>query len=213
MKLFFHYCLAGFSNCYLLGTDFSGDGTGSGDLREALIVDPGCMDDQIVSFIEDNDYALRGVLITHDHLNHVHGLRTLKKIYNADIYAVNHIISEYRTVRVKDGGKLTIGPFKVEVITVPGHSSDSAVFKISHMLFTGDALSAGLVGTTASSYGASVQMTALRSKILSLPGDFTVLPGHGPPTTLETERRYNVGINAYEQSKSKKSQIVYSDIW
>jgi glyoxylase-like metal-dependent hydrolase (beta-lactamase superfamily II) len=43
-------------------------------------------------------------------------------------------------------------------------------------------------------------MTALRSKILSLPGDFTVLPAHGPPSTLETERRYNAGIKFYEHT-------------
>jgi glyoxylase-like metal-dependent hydrolase (beta-lactamase superfamily II) len=181
-------------------------------LREAIIVDPGNMDETILTLIERNNYTLRGVLVTHDHLSHVRGLRTLKRIYDADIYAVNHMILDQRTTRVKDGDTLHIGPFVVEVISVPGHSSDSAVFKIGYWLFTGDALSAGLLGSTASSYGAEVQMTALRSKILSLPGNYAILPGHGPPSSLEAERRFNVGIQFYEQSKNKRQPFTM-EIW
>jgi glyoxylase-like metal-dependent hydrolase (beta-lactamase superfamily II) len=215
VKLFFHYCPFGFSNCYVLGTDFPEDNDPEGTApreaapreaapREAIIVDPGSMDEAILGFIENNEYTLRGVLITHDHLNHVHGLRTLKRIYNTEIYAVNHIILDHKTNLVRDGGLVNIGPFRVGVISVPGHSSDSAVFSIDHFLFTGDVLTAGLVGRTASTYGAAVQMTALRSKILSLPGDYLVLPGHGPPSTLEAERRYNAGINTYKQNQKQR---------
>jgi glyoxylase-like metal-dependent hydrolase (beta-lactamase superfamily II) len=212
VKLFYHYCRQGFSNCYVLGTDIpeedeSGDAAGSRELprqdsllREAVIVDPGEMAEQILRFIENNDYNLRGVLITHDHLNHVRGLDTLKRIYRTEIYAVNPVIREYRTNMVRDGDLIAVGSFKFQVISTPGHSSDSAVFLTERLLFTGDSLSAGLVGRTASAYGAKVQMTALRSKILSLPGDFTVLPAHGPPSTLEAERRYNAGIKFYEHN-------------
>jgi glyoxylase-like metal-dependent hydrolase (beta-lactamase superfamily II) len=220
MKLFFHYCSFGFSNCYVLGTDFHEDESGfpppegsplprevthrETAPREAIIVDPGGMDESILSFIENNEYTLRGVLITHDHLNHVHGLRTLKRIYDTEIYAVNHIIRDLKTNLTRDGDVLFIGPFRIGVVSVPGHSSDSAVFSVEHMLFTGDVLTAGMVGRTASTYGSAVQMTALRSKILSLPGDYLVLPGHGPPSTLETERRYNVGINSYERNQKQR---------
>jgi glyoxylase-like metal-dependent hydrolase (beta-lactamase superfamily II) len=215
MKLFFHYCPFGFSNCYILGTDFQENDDPEKTAhreaapreaapREAIIVDPGSMDESILGFIENNEYTLRGVLITHDHLNHVHGLRTLKRIYNTEIYAVNHIILDHKTNLVRDGDLINTGPFRVGVISVPGHSSDSAVFSVDHFLFTGDVLTAGMVGRTASVYGAAVQMTALRSKILSLPGDYLVLPGHGPPSTLEAERRYNVGINTYKQTQKQR---------
>ncbi|MDR1100406.1 MAG: MBL fold metallo-hydrolase [Treponema sp.] len=213
MKLFFHYCTFGFSNCYILGTDYAEtDGAGlprkgsSGKAarREAIIVDPGSMDEQILGFIEDNEYKLRAVLITHDHVNHVHGLRTLKRIYNAEIYAVNHIVLDHKTNLVRDGDNIKIGPFRVEVISIPGHSADSAVFLVDNLLFTGDVLTAGLVGRTASTYGAAVQMRALRSRILSLPGDYTILPGHGPPSTLEAERKFNAGINSYEQTRNQR---------
>ena len=68
MKLFFHYCSFGFSNCYVLG---GAEGT------DAVIIDPGSMDNQLLECIERNDYCLKAVLITHDHKGHVQGLRTL----------------------------------------------------------------------------------------------------------------------------------------
>jgi glyoxylase-like metal-dependent hydrolase (beta-lactamase superfamily II) len=216
MKLFFHYCTFGFSNCYVLGTEPSPEKVPEGktasrdpapcgeELREAIIIDPGYMDEEIITCLESNEYHLRGALITHDHVHHVHGLRTLKRIYDAPIYAVNPVIEEYKTNMVRDGDILTIGPFSIEVISVPGHSSDSAVYRIDHLLFTGDALTAGLVGRTASTYGTAVQMTALRSKIFSLPGKYAVLPGHGPPSSLEAERRFNAGIEFYEKNKNHR---------
>jgi glyoxylase-like metal-dependent hydrolase (beta-lactamase superfamily II) len=209
MKLFFHYCTFGFSNCYILGAE-AGQPAASAEQKtqgfspDAILIDPGSMDEQILEFIENNNFNLRGVLVTHDHLSHVHGLRTLKRIYDAEIFAVNHVILDHKTTLLKDGDELEIGPFKVEVISIPGHSSDSAVYRIDTFLFTGDALTAGLVGKTASTYGAAIQMNALRSRILSLPGDYTVFPGHGPPSSLEAERRYNAGINQYDQNRGRR---------
>jgi glyoxylase-like metal-dependent hydrolase (beta-lactamase superfamily II) len=171
---------------------------------EAILVDPGEMGADVLNTIENNDYSLKGVLITHDHKSHVQGLRTLRRIYDTEIYAINHIIMDYRTNVVRDGDLIDIGPFHLEVISVPGHSSDSAVYKIDNWLFTGDAMTAGLVGTTASSYGAALQMTAIRSKLLSLPGDFVVFPGHGPPSTLDAERQFNAGILLYDQNRKKR---------
>jgi glyoxylase-like metal-dependent hydrolase (beta-lactamase superfamily II) len=162
------------------------------------------MEANVLNSIENNEYSLKGVLITHDHRGHVRGLRTLRRIYDVEIYAVNHIVMDYRTTLVRDGDLLNIGPFRIEVISVPGHSSDSAVYKIDNWLFTGDVMTAGLVGTTASSYGAALQMTAIRSKILSLRGDFIVFPGHGPPSTLEAERQFNAGILYYDQNRKKR---------
>jgi glyoxylase-like metal-dependent hydrolase (beta-lactamase superfamily II) len=205
VKLFFHYCPHGFSNCYILGTDPSGEGP-----EEAVIIDPGCMDTDLLNFIETNGYRLRGVLITHDHSHHSRGLRTLKRIYDADIYAVSPVIREHRTVLVRGGGAFSIGSFHVEAISVPGHSADSAVYRIGRLLFTGDALSAGLVGRTASSYAAMIQLSALRSRILSLPGDYTVLPGHGPPSSLEAERRFNAGLHTPKERKTHRHHFSFA---
>jgi glyoxylase-like metal-dependent hydrolase (beta-lactamase superfamily II) len=195
MKLFINFCSFRFSNCYVLGTEDSAD---------AIIIDPGSMDKQILEYIENNNFNLRAVLVTHDHLGHVHGLRTLLRIYHAEIFAINRNVLDIRTTPVKDGERINIGPFIVEVISIPGHSADSAVYRIGNLLFTGDALTSGLVGSTASAYGATTQINKLRSRLLSLPGDYTVLPGHGPPSTLEAERRFNVGITQSYIAGSRK---------
>ncbi len=229
MKVYFHYCLYGFTNCYIIGTEgntnqhinpFSLDiqeiqttapqlpkSYQSFELKEALLIDPGCIDEKIIDFIERNEYALRGILVTHDHLNHIHGLRTLKRIYDVPIYALNHEIAEHKTVLIKDGDQFKVGPFTVEVFSVPGHSADSAVFRIAHLLFTGDAMTSGLIGSTNSSYGAALEVSSLRSKILSLPGNYVVLPGHGPPSTLEAERRFNIGFE--QKQKTTNQNLAY----
>ena len=213
MRLYYHYCPSGFSNCYILGTDPPPEDEQEETVSspktahrgEALIIDPGIMDSNVLSLIEDNNYTLRGILITHDHPHHVHGVSTILRIYTTEIYAINPLIRDQRTTLVRDGDVFNLGPFRIEVISIPGHSADSAVFKIDRLLFTGDTLTAGLVGSTASSYAAATQVTALRGKILSLPGDYTVLPGHGPPSSLEAERRFNLDLNSFEQQKNRRS--------
>jgi len=200
MKLFFYYCSSGFSNCYILGTDDADKSL----QNTAIIVDPGSMEKITLEIIENNNFDIKAVLITHDHKCHVRGLRTLKKIYNAEVIAVNQSIMSHKTTMVKDGDKIIIDSFSIEIISIPGHSSDSVVYKIGNLLFTGDVLTAGLVGSTASAYGAATQMNKLRSRLLSLPGDYIVLPGHGPPSTLEAERRFNTDIFNYDHNRTKK---------
>jgi len=205
MKLYFHYCVYGFSNCYIIGTD---DASNNKGLKEAILVDPGCLDEEIVAFIEENEYTVRGILITHDHENHVRGLKTLKKIYDADVYAVDPSVCEQRATIVRDGDELNIGSFKVRVFSIPGHSADSAVYEVERLLFTGDALTAGLVGSTASAYGRTIQSAAIRNKLLSLPGNYVVLPGHGPLSTLESERQFNAGLEAAEKAGAQRAAFV-----
>lgn len=199
MKIFMHYSTYGFSNCYLVGTDLYDDDSP----RDAAVIDPGCMEEPMVNFIEKHGYTLRGVLITHDHSSHVHGLRTLKRIYDVDVYAVNPRVQEIRTRIIRDGEKLNLGAIGVEVIAVPGHSADSAVFRVNHTLFTGDCLTAGLVGSAASSYGSAIQMNALLGKVFPLPGNYIILPGHGPPSSMDAERSFNYDVNNFERSKKK----------
>jgi len=204
MRLYCHYSRSVFSNCYILGSDLPENPGGPFQSRDAIIIDPGEMDLKILRYIEDNDYILKGIFITHDHPPHVNGLATIMRIYNTEIYSINPVIREHRTTLVRDGDIVSTGPFRVEVISVPGHSADSAVYKIDRLLFTGGTLTAGLIGKTVSSYAAATQASALRSKILSLPGDYTVLPGEGPPTSLKAERRFNLGINSFLTAKNRR---------
>ena len=204
MKLFYQYCSYGFSNCYILGSEKPAKDQQSAAGAAAIIIDPGSTEKITLEIIESNDFDLKAILITHDHKNHVRGLRTLKRIYNAEIIAVNQSIMDHRSTMIKDGDRIVTGGFTIEIISIPGHSSDSVVYKINNMLFTGDVLTAGLIGSTASAYGAATQMSKLRSRLLSLPGDYAVLPGHGPPSTLEAERRFNADIFSYDQIHSRR---------
>jgi len=198
VKLDFHYRSSGFSNTYLLGS------SGEDSPKEAVIVDPSLMDESLLNMIEENNYSLRGVLITHDHPHHVEGLRAILRIYNTEVFAINPVVGEYHTTLVRDGEIINIGQFKTEVFSVPGHSADSAIFRIERLLFTGDALSACRLGSTASSYSAATQTSAIIRKILSLPGDYTILPGHGPPSSLEAERHFNIELNSYGHQKNRR---------
>jgi glyoxylase-like metal-dependent hydrolase (beta-lactamase superfamily II) len=123
------------------------------------------------------------------------------RIYsNVEIFAANPVVQDYKTTMVHDGDVFRASGFKIETISTPGHSADSVVYRIDHNLFTGDSLTAGLVGATASNYGAMKQAQVLQNKILSLPGNYLVFPSHGPPTTLETERIFNIGISDFENT-------------
>ncbi|MDR2536363.1 MAG: MBL fold metallo-hydrolase [Treponema sp.] len=202
VNVYGHCCSNTFNNCYILGTDFKDRAAP----HEAVIIDPGYLDESILKFIEDNEYSLLGVLVTHDHTK-LQGIKSLKRIYNTEIFAVNQNIYGYKTVMIRDKDFLDIGPFRFEVMTVPGHTPDSVVFRFGHILFTGDVLSAGLVGYTSSAYSAATQMNALQSKIFSLFGDFTILPCHGPPSSLEAERYFNIGFRRYNQNKNRPRRL------
>jgi glyoxylase-like metal-dependent hydrolase (beta-lactamase superfamily II) len=204
MKLFFQYCSFNFSNCYILAQEQKE----AGQETDAIIIDPGGMDNAFLKKIENNNFIPRAVLITHDHIGHIRGLRTLKRIYDVDVYAINQVVLEHRTNIIKGDDKFTVAGFEVKTISIPGHSADSVVYQIDTVLFTGDVLTAGQVGATASAYGAVTQMNKLRSRLLTLPGDYMVMPGHGPPTTLEAERRFNTAILNFERERNKRPVFI-----
>jgi hydroxyacylglutathione hydrolase len=185
IKLYNHYSLYGFSNVYLLGNDVS---------REALIVDPAEMNAALLGQIENNGYSLVAVLVTHNHVHHIRGLKTLLKIYDARIFAANAHVAGFPCRLVRDGETFKAGGFEIDAYSVPGHSPDSVVYRVGGLLFTGDSLHAGLIGRTLSSFNAVTLADRLRARILDQDDDCLILPGHGPPSTVGTERRFNVGL-------------------
>ncbi len=195
MKLFCHQNKSGSNNCYVVGSD------PDQNEKVALIIDPGHIDQQIIDFIENNDYTLGGILVTHEHNNHVRGIQTLMRLYKTAIFAANPLIAGYKTTMVRDGDVFRVQPFRIEVFSIPGHAADAVIYNIDMLLFTGDSLSAGLTGATSSYYAERVQANALQSKIFSLPGDYIVLPGHGPPSSMGVERQANAGIQHYIRHK------------
>ncbi|MEW5815453.1 MAG: MBL fold metallo-hydrolase [Spirochaetota bacterium] len=182
MKFFFHFAVFGFSNTYLVGPEQAG---------EAILIDPGVMDVELLKLIEKNNYYITTILVTHSHIAHIRGITTLLKVYNARLYGGLPRILDFESVKLKEGDEPTLAGFKIQVIEIPGHSSDSLVYRIGDMLFTGDALGAGRIGDTPNGYAHSILLSTIKEKLLPLEENLLIFPGHGPPSTLKVEKLFN----------------------
>ncbi len=186
MKIYFHMCFEGFTNSYTILND-------NPNSMEAIIVDPGKITNRIISQIEEGGYKLKSVLITHNHKHHIQGLKTLSKIYTPTIYGADFENYEgMKSVILSGDGITTIGGLNVEYYSIPGHSPDSMVYKIEDVMFTGDTLLAGITGKTSSQYAQKMLCSKIQDKLFSLPGETIIFPGHGTPTTIESEKQYNL---------------------
>lgn len=183
MKVYFHLNLGGFSNCYVIVNE---------DSNEAIVIDPGKITEEIISQIEDNHLKLAAVLITHNHGSHVDGLRTLRKIYSPKILAADWEVAGNDTTVISGDGKIRIAKMTVRYMSLPGHTADSVVYGIGNILFTGDVLSAGKIGSTNSSYSDFILKSNIEQKIFSQQDGIILMPGHGPPTTLEAAQKFNL---------------------
>jgi len=188
MRLLSHFPAIGVSNTYVLGLAPGGP---------AVLVDPGHFDVNLLNLIEENDLYISTVLVTHDHQNHISGLKTLLKVYNADIVAGNSHVGGVVTRTVYGGMTLDVAGMHMEVLNVDGHSADSRVFKIGPYLFTGDVLSAGRVGSAPNNYSRELLIASIHRKILVL-DDLLILPGHGPPTSVSAEQKWNPDLRRPE---------------
>ena len=152
---------------------------------------PGVFDASLLQAVEGNRLYIRSILITHAHNAHINGIRSLLKVYAADIYANQPSVLDFPARHVQDGDVLTLGELTVTVIETPGHSIDSLCFRIDHIVFTGDTLSAGGKGATRDGYARGLLLESVREKILPLGDEVLLFPGHGPPTKVGIEKLYN----------------------
>lgn len=181
MKIYFHLNLMGFSNCYVVVNEKA---------KEAIIIDPGKITEGIISQIENDGLKLSAVLITHNHGSHVDGIKTLRKIYNPKIYAADWEVAKNDTNVLMGDGKIRVAKMSVRYMTLPGHTADSIVYGIGNVLFTGDTLFAGSMGSTNSSYSEFILRTNIENSIFSQQDGVILMPGHGPPTSLEAARMF-----------------------
>lgn len=181
MKVYFHLNLKGFSNCYVVVNEKA---------KEAIIIDPGKITEGIIKQIENDNLKLTAVLITHNHGSHVDGIKTLRKIYNPKIYAADWEVAKNDTNVLMGDGKIRVAKMNVRYMTIPGHTADSIVYGIGNLFFTGDVLFAGSMGSTNSSYSEFILRTNIENNIFSQQDGVILMPGHGPPTTLEAARMF-----------------------
>ncbi len=182
MRVYFHFSVAGFSNTYIVGPDEGGD---------AVLIDPGTVNVDLLNLIESNNYSIHSVLLTHTHESHAKGLKTLRKIYDFMIYAGAENAVDFECTKISGEENLDISGMRVSAIPIIGHSSDSLVFLIGDYMFTGDTFSAGAVGSTPSRYARELLIGEIRKKILCIHRNYLIFPGHGAPSTLEAERLTN----------------------
>ncbi|MBQ6781173.1 MAG: MBL fold metallo-hydrolase [Treponema sp.] len=183
MKIYFHLNLETFSNTYVVVDEKT---------KVALIIDPGKPTNELLKQIETDGYLLSAALITHNHEENTRGLATLKRIYNLSIYAADIDVANTADTTIKGEGFLKFGGITVEYFAVPGHTADSIVYKIGTVLFTGDVISAGEIGSTTSSYAKDLLYRGIQTKIFTLSDDTVIMAGHGPMTSVGAEKLYNL---------------------
>ncbi len=197
-------------NTYILWDPASGDGA---------IVDPGMIsshDNQAVSsFISDNRISLKYLLNTHLHIDHTLGNDYIESHYGLKAFANSNdeFLGERRAEQARmfglslprltpveigrnltDGKKILLGKEEIIVLQVPGHSPGSVAFYVpsSQFVITGDALFEGSIGRTDLPGGNQRELiSSVKSKLLSLPPNTVVYPGHGPATTIGYEKMHN----------------------
>ena len=134
---------------------------------------------------------LRYILLTHGHMDHIGALAALRLelkvptgVHSAD--AVD--LSPFPEMLLKDGDTLSIGNIKIEVLHTPGHTPGSLCFRVGRYLISGDTIFPGGPGRTWSPDGFKQIIKSIMEKIMILPEDTHIYPGHGPSTVLKKEK-------------------------
>jgi len=176
------------------------------ETAQALVIDPGKVDKRLTDFIKTRRLKIMGILNTHGHGDHTGGNRYYARKYKASVYAHEGdrlFYQEPEKIEVRGqvyfSGKerLRIGPFDIEVLETPGHSAGSCCFLIDGLLFSGDTLVAGSIGKPAGATAdeqaenQDLEIAGIRAKLLILPEETPVYPGHDRPSTIGVEARRN----------------------
>lgn len=184
------------ANIYLLYNTDTGD---------AVIIDPGAKNEELEGFISANGLKVQAIVNTHGHYDHVSANGIYRALYECNVYG--NPKDEYLYKKVPDENRpdklitedceLTFGGLHIKVITTPGHSAGSLCFIAGGMLFSGDTLFRESIGRTwdteegSSDENMNRLVTNIKERLLVLPLDTPVYPGHENTTTIEHEKGYN----------------------
>ncbi len=191
-------------NCSIIGDEST---------REAMVIDPGDDIEDVAAIIRKHNLKVKQIVITHAHIDHVGGAMKLRALTGAPIL-LNQ--SDYALLKMIDvqaswvgmespgevkidadlphGENLSAGSLSANVLHTPGHSEGSVClyFPAEKLLIAGDTLFAGSIGRTDLPGGSFEKiMRSIHQRVLSLPDDTIVIPGHGAKTTIGDEREGN----------------------
>jgi glyoxylase-like metal-dependent hydrolase (beta-lactamase superfamily II) len=186
---------------------------GDGQTREAIVVDPGDQIEDIIDILERHQLRVKAIVITHAHIDHIGGAQKLKTRTGAPVWmnANDQALSEHLDMQAqwlgmrtperttidteaRDGDALRLGAADFHVLHTPGHTQGSISLYIpaEGKLVAGDTLFAGSIGRTDLPGGDGRQiLRSIHDKLLPLPDETVVVPGHGPLTTVAEEKQFN----------------------
>ncbi|HXW92968.1 MAG TPA: MBL fold metallo-hydrolase [Terriglobales bacterium] len=191
-------------NCSILGDEAT---------REAIVIDPGDNIREILALISKHNLAVKQIVVTHAHIDHVGGAMQLRAVTGAPILLnrKDYDLLKMLDVQAAWVGMVSPGPVEIDqsvgeadkvkagalvadVIHTPGHTEGSIClyFPSEKKLIAGDTLFAGSIGRTDLPGGSFEKIIrSLHEKVLALPDETEVVPGHGPLTTIGEERKSN----------------------
>ena len=187
-------------NCWFLANE---------DTKEAVVIDPGAEPDRICAAAEKHGWKITAILLTHGHYDHIGSVNEVAAHFGCKIVGaakempvftdpalncsqfVGGPIIVHPGILVSEGDKVTVGDMEFDVMETPGHTVGSICFIGKDIIFSGDTLFQGSCGRTDLPTGDWDDIKKSLKRLAALPGDYQVYSGHGPATTLETERRTN----------------------
>jgi len=198
------------TNCYIVG---------SSSTKQGLIIDPGAEAEIILRTVHQTGLSISLIVVTHAHIDHVGALHAVQEKTHAQFaiheaekgllltapmrmltsLGISPVKSPPRPDRLlKDGDHIDVGDLHFEVLYTPGHSSGGICLLGHGVVFSGDTLFNFGVGRT-DFPGCSHErlMKSIHEKLMVLPDETIVYPGHGPPTTIGDERRGNPFLQDY----------------
>lgn len=191
------------TNCYIVSNE---------ENNQALIIDPGDRADVIAKYIDEQSLKPQAILITHAHFDHIGGVKELLDIYRLPVYMSKEEIDVAKnpmynlttmignqygiepTNIMNDNEELTLAGMTFKTILTPGHTMGGMCFYFEKekVLFSGDTLFYESVGRTDFPGGhAGTLVKSVKERLLILPDDVAVYPGHDMPTDIGHEKMYN----------------------
>jgi glyoxylase-like metal-dependent hydrolase (beta-lactamase superfamily II) len=190
------------ANCFIIGCETTLAGA---------VIDPGDDADRILAEVQKAGLRVETIINTHGHFDHVGGNRKLKEATGAELvihpldapmlaqldrmagaFGLNAENSPAPDRLVEDGDTVVVGDLHLAVLHTPGHTPGGISLHCDSCVFVGDTLFQGSIGRTDFPGGDfDTLLNSIRSKLFTLDEDTAVYTGHGPETTIGTEKRYN----------------------